>query len=74
MEGILIGAILAVATAYQLVSHAHVFGSFTVRFAVPWLEITLLLGLTLVAALAATGWPARQASRIRPAVALRIAD
>ena len=74
VEGILIGVTLAVATAYQLVTQADVFGDFEVTFAVPWLEIAVLSALTLVASIAATAWPARRASRIRPAAALRIAD
>lgn len=74
LEGIVLGVLLAVATAYQLVTQADVFGEFSVGFVVPWLEIALLSGLTLLASMAATAWPARKASRIRPAVALRIAD
>ena len=74
VEGILIGVLLAVATAYQLVTQADVFGEFSVDFVVPWLEIALLSGLTLLASMAATAWPARKASQIRLAVALRIAD
>ncbi|MET0479518.1 MAG: CRTAC1 family protein, partial [Actinomycetota bacterium] len=45
-----------------------------VPFPIPWLHITLLVAATAVASLAATAWPARQAARIKPAVALRIAD
>ena len=74
LEGLLIGAALSIVTAYQLIANAAVFGDLDVVFAVPWGEVAILLSLTLVASLAATLWPARQASRIRPAVALRIAD
>lgn len=74
VEGILIGVLLAVATAYQLVTQSDAFGGFEVKFFVPWAEIALLSALTLLASMAATGWPARRASRIRPAAALRIAD
>ena len=45
-----------------------------VPFPIPWMSITLLVAATAAASLAATAWPARQASRIKPAVALRIAD
>jgi hypothetical protein len=38
------------------------------------MSISLLVAATAAASLAATAWPARQASRIEPAVALRIAD
>ncbi|MDP8958937.1 MAG: FtsX-like permease family protein, partial [Actinomycetota bacterium] len=74
LEGILIGAALAVITSYQLVTNAEIFGDLRVQFAVPWGELAVLLVLTLVASLLATGWPAQQASRIKPAVALRITD
>lgn len=74
LEGLLLGAGLSIATAYQLIANAEIFGDLEVRFVIPWGEVAVLLSLTLVASLLATGWPARQASRIRPAVALRIAD
>ncbi len=74
LEGLLLGAGLSIATAYQLIANAEIFGDLDVAFSVPWTEVTFLLALTLVASLAATGWPARQASQIKPAVALRITD
>ncbi len=74
LEGLILGAGLSIATAYQLFANAEVFGDLEVSFTIPWLELAILLSLTLVASLAATGWPARQASRIKPAVALRITD
>ena len=74
LEGLLVGAALAIVTSYQLVTNAEIFGDLDVTFVVPWGEIVLVLVVTLIASLAATGWPARQASRIRPAVALRVAD
>jgi ABC-type lipoprotein release transport system permease subunit len=43
-------------------------------FAIPWLHVAVILAVPLVAALFATVRPAAQAARIRPAVALRIAD
>jgi len=74
LEGLLVGAALAIVTSYQLVTNAEIFGDLDVTFVIPWGEIALVLVVTLIASLAATGWPARQASRIRPAVALRVAD
>jgi putative ABC transport system permease protein len=73
-QGILIGVVLAVITAYQLVANAEIFGNIEVDFVVPWVELAILLGLTFLASLAATAWPAQQASRVRPAVALRVED
>jgi putative ABC transport system permease protein len=73
-EGILLGAALALVTAHQLVNNAGVWGDFGVSFTVPTTQLAVLLALTLAGSLAATATPAQQASRIRPAVALRTAD
>jgi ABC-type lipoprotein release transport system permease subunit len=40
----------------------------------PYLELSLLLAGTVLASLAATVVPALRASKIRPAVALRVTD
>ncbi|MDP8960310.1 MAG: ABC transporter permease, partial [Actinomycetota bacterium] len=74
LQGIIIGTLLGGATAYQLVTNAAAFGGLEVRFQIPWLEIAILLGITLVASIAAASWPAHRASRIRPAVALRTVE
>lgn len=74
VQGVLIGTALAAATAYQLITNAAAFGGLEVRFVIPWAELAVLLGLTLLASVAAAGWPARRASRIRPAVALRTVE
>ncbi len=71
VQGVVIGTLLGGATAYQLVNNSAAFGGLEVRFVVPWSELALLLGIVLVASVAAAFWPARRASRIRPAVALR---
>jgi putative ABC transport system permease protein len=71
-EGIVIGAILALVTASQLIDNGD-FGE-GVRFAIPWLQLVVICGTAAAASLLATAWPAQQASRIAPAVALRIAD
>jgi len=44
------------------------------EFAIPYGQLAVLITLAFVATLAATASPAQQASKIRPAVALRIAD
>jgi len=43
----------------------------TVRFAIPWLQIGIIIAIAYVFSLATTFMPARQASRIYPAEALR---
>ena len=72
VEGTLIGAGLALVTLYDIVALSDSFGD--VRFSVPWLPLTVLLLGTVAASLLATVWPAISASRIRPAVALRMTD
>ena len=72
LEGIFIGCVLAIVTAWRLVSN-DTFGE-TLTFSVPWLQLGVLVVGTFLASMAATATPAQQASRIRPAVALRLAD
>lgn len=72
LEGILIGSSLAILTAWRLVSN-ETFGE-GLAFSIPWLQLGVLVVGTFVASLLATATPAQQASRIRPAVALRLAD
>jgi len=74
LEGTLIGTALALVTAYQIVTSSDDLGDFDAGFSVPWLQVSVVLGVALVASVLATATPAAQASRIRPAVALRIAD
>jgi len=72
IEGTLIGAVLALITLYDIVALSDSFGS--LAFSVPFVELGALLTGTVLASLLATVWPAISASRIRPAVALRITD
>jgi putative ABC transport system permease protein len=72
IQGIVIGSVLALVTASQLVA-AGEFGE-ELDFRVPWFSLLVLCGSAFVASLIATAWPAQQASNIPPAVALRIAD
>lgn len=72
LEGITIGTVLANVTAWRLIG-SGAFGD-SLPFSLPWAQITLLVLATFAASLLATITPAQQASRIRPAVALRIAD
>jgi len=73
LEGILLGTGLSIVTSYLLFRNDDLQRAGG-PFPIPWMNITLLVVATAAASLAATFWPARQAARIRPAVALRIAD
>jgi putative ABC transport system permease protein len=72
LQGILIGSVLALITSAQLVG-TEAFGESAI-FEVPWTQLLILCGTALVASIVATAWPAQQASRIAPAVALRVAE
>ncbi len=71
-EGIAIGSALAVATAFQIVAN-DTFGD-DLAFALPWGQLAVLVVATFVVSILATAVPAQQASHVRPAVALRLAD
>lgn len=72
LEGILVGSILAIVTSSQLVDNGD-FGE-TAVFTIPWVQVTVVWTSAFVASLLAAAWPAQKASRIAPAVALRVAD
>jgi putative ABC transport system permease protein len=74
LEGILLGTALSLVTSYLLFRNDDDLQGTGTPFPIPWLSISLLVAATAAASLAATAWPARQAARIDPAVALRIAD
>jgi putative ABC transport system permease protein len=71
-EGTVIGALLALVTLYDIVALSDSFGQMT--FSVPYVSLGVLLLGTVAASLLATVWPTISASRIRPAVALRMTD
>jgi putative ABC transport system permease protein len=71
-EGILVGSVLALVTASQLVDNGD-FGESAI-FTIPWVQVTIVWMSAFVASLLAAAWPAQKASRIAPAVALRVAD
>jgi putative ABC transport system permease protein len=74
VQGIVIGAVLGVVTGFSVLSNSATFGDKALPFTVPWSAIALLGGAALLASLVAVAGPATHASRIKPAVALRIAD
>lgn len=71
--GAAIGAGLAIVTAYDVVTGTDLLGR-SIPFSVPVVEVLVLVAATVVVSLAATAVPARSATRIRPAVALRTAE
>jgi putative ABC transport system permease protein len=74
LEGIVLGAALSIVTSYLLFKNDDELNASGVGFPIPWASIAVLVAAAAVASVLATVWPARQASKIRPAVALRIAD
>jgi putative ABC transport system permease protein len=74
LEGIVLGAALSIVTSYLLFKNDEELNASGVGFPIPWASIAVLVVAAAVASVLATVWPARQASKIRPAVALRIAD
>ena len=72
LEGIVLGTCLAVLSTWRLLT-SGAFGE-GLEFRVPAGQVGLLVTLAFLATLAATASPAQQASKIRPAAALRIAD
>ena len=74
LEGIVLGAALSIVTSYLLFKNDEELNASGVGFPIPWASIAVLVATAALASVLATVWPARQASKIRPAVALRIAD
>ena len=74
IQGTLIGAVLGLITTRQLLASSDSFGDVAIPFIVPWVGLAAILALPLIASLGVTAWPASRAARIRPAVALRMAD
>ncbi len=70
--GVLTGTVLAITVAWRLIG-TNAFGD-GLPFSVPWAQLAIVIGLTLLFSLLATATPAQQASKIRPAVALRMTD
>ncbi len=73
VEGVLIGVAVALIGTYGLISSDN---NFTEGFTwgVPWTEVLVIVAIALVTSGLAALWPARRASEIRPAQALRITD
>ncbi|HEU5157213.1 MAG TPA: FtsX-like permease family protein [Streptosporangiaceae bacterium] len=74
LEGVVIGTALGLATTWLLYQNSPTFGEIHAGYPIDWLQLAFFVGGTLIASLLATIGPARRAARIRPAVALRLAD
>ncbi|HYJ68811.1 MAG TPA: FtsX-like permease family protein [Nocardioidaceae bacterium] len=74
VEGIVVGTLLGIVTTWLLYQNSPAFGSIDVSYPIAWGEIGLTVGAALLASVVATAWPARRASRIKPALAVRVAD
>jgi len=72
LQGTVIGTTLALLTLYTIIARSDAMGD--LDFAVPYMQLGVLLAGTVLASLAATIAPALSATRIRPAVALRMTD
>lgn len=69
--GSLSGAILGLILSWNLVNDPATTGGISVEFDVPWTTVLVTVAIAIVAALAMSWFPARQASQILPAEALR---
>ena len=70
--GIAIGVILGITLSYQAVTDIRQEeGIDTIRFSIPWVQIGIIFGVTYLFSLLTTFLPARHASKIYPAEALR---
>lgn len=72
LEGILLGTVLSLLTAWLLYRNSSAFSGLQGGFAIDWTTIGLLVAGTFVASLIVTLAPAHRAARIRPAVAVRV--
>ena len=72
VSGIVVGTILGLILAYNIIDDSSRQASWaSIEFAVPWLNLAIIYVVVLVAALVTAYLPARQASRVYPAQALR---
>ncbi len=70
----LVGAVLGLVSAWQVLTNTSTFGDMDMAFRIPWVPLFVIVAVPLLAAVAATWQPARRAASIQPAVALRFAD
>ena len=74
-QGIVMGIALGLLSSWSVLTNSEAFSAQSgVQFAVPWGTVLVLLVVPLLASLLGVLAPANSASRVRPAIALRIAD
>ena len=71
--GVLIGVVIALVATYVLAASGADFAQ-GYSFGIPVLEVFAIVAIALVPTILAAALPARQASRIEPAVALRVRE
>ena len=71
VQGVLIGAGLGLVSAYQVIVNSSTFGEANLDFVWPWAGLAIAVIVPTLAALLAAAAPAKRASMINPAVALR---
>ncbi|HEX4813192.1 MAG TPA: FtsX-like permease family protein [Nonomuraea sp.] len=74
VEGVVVGTVLGVLTTWLLYHNSPTFDTIDSAFPIAWPEISLTVGVTLLASFGATVVPARRAAQIRPAIAVRVAE
>ncbi|HEX2738363.1 MAG TPA: FtsX-like permease family protein, partial [Acidimicrobiia bacterium] len=72
LTAIIVGTALGLAMSYNVIDDAHRQATWPgVHLAVPWLNLSVIFVVVILVALATTYLPARRASRVYPAEALR---
>jgi putative ABC transport system permease protein len=72
VAGLVVGTILGLILSYNIIDDSQRQASWeNIRFAVPWLNLAIIYAVVMAAALITAYLPARQASRVYPAQALR---
>jgi putative ABC transport system permease protein len=74
LEGIALGTVLGVVTTWLMYQKSAAFDGIRAGFPIVWATISLMAGTAFVVSLLATVGPARRAARIKPAVAVRVAE
>ena len=73
LQGVASGVLLGLLSSYQLLVRSNTF-EIQLDFVVPWLAVTIIAALPLLASALASAIPARRAARIPVATALRLSD